>query len=103
MVSKWTSAHRDHRTEVGYTQSVLITDEDRVWNIFQIKRIGDHLYFYLTREGISNPLSLAHDTVDASLPQMLYLGFYASHASDDKGTYKMEFQFDNLIGNSYGP
>jgi hypothetical protein len=98
-VTKWDDLSLGTRTVLARgPEDEYLTDLPKFWNLLKIVRTGNTLEFYLTRlEGTNlRPWQLVHTRTDNTLPDELYIGFYASHASDDLGTYTIEFQFDNL-------
>jgi hypothetical protein len=100
-IYKWSGPSKSTRTLIKSAEEPnYITDDVKVWNTFRIKRSGDQLTFWLTRQG-GGGLQLVHTLTDSSLPYYMYIGFYGAHSGDDFGTYRIEFQFDNLEANSY--
>ena len=102
IIARWNALNMNNRAvlwveEEGYN----LTDEAKFWNWFTISRAGDTLSFSLKR-WIGPPAnwtsgetsSFTH--TDATLPDELYVGFYAYHSLDDKGAYRLEFQFDDV-------
>ena len=96
-VAKWNTLNRSDRSVlVEVAESNYIADALKVWNRFKITRSNrDTLDFYLTCEG-RNDWKHVYSITDSTLPDQLYIGFYAKHSKDDFGDYEIEFQFDNL-------
>jgi hypothetical protein len=104
IISRWDALNMSdryvlHREEESYN----LTDEPKFWNWFTISRVGDTLSFSLKRwlgqappnEWTAGETSSFTHT-DATLPDKLYIGFYAYHSLDDFGKYRLEFQFDDV-------
>ena len=103
-ISKWSDLHDPTRDVLKRTaESEFITDLARFWNRLTITRTGSTLYFYLTRVEADHwmPWQHVYTHLDNTLPDTVYIGFYASHSGDDLGEYKIEFQFDNVSLHAY--
>ena len=99
IISKWTNLSSRTRETYMEEESYNLTDAAKVWNKFTISRIGDTLYFTLRREegsGWTAGETSAHTYTDATLPDVLYVGFYAYHATGPQGDYRLEFQYDEV-------
>lgn len=111
IIAKWNALNMNNRTVLWVEQEDYnLTDEPKFWNWFTISRVGDTLSFSLKRwlgqappnewtTGETSPLS----HTDATLPDELYVGFYAYHSKDDNGNYRLEFQFDDVRTHSVRP
>jgi hypothetical protein len=101
IISKWTDLSSGQRDVLWLEEETHnITDEPKFWNWFTISRIGDTLYFTLKRsEGTAGWTAGETSTftpTDATLPDVLYVGFYAYHATGPQGDYRLEFQYDEV-------
>jgi len=100
VVKKWsiqdTGTHPGDELAKG-TRTDRITQEPKFFNILRIERNGNKLRFEVTREGMSW-VEVASVT-DNSLPERLYIGFYAAHTGNY--SYNMEYHFDNVYLYSY--
>jgi hypothetical protein len=104
VISKWNTLNKSDRTNLKGPATVgseYMTDVAKFWNQFRIERSGDTLRFYLNRPDQSAPPLLVHTLTDPSLPDVLYIGYYASHSEDDFGSYVIEIQYDNLTLHAY--
>jgi hypothetical protein len=105
IISKWDALNLSNRTMLWLEEEDYnLTDEPKFWNWFTISRVGDTLYFSLKRwegpdwtSGETSP----YTHIDATLPDKLYVGFYAYHSLDDQGNYRLEFQYDDVRAHSY--
>ena len=100
IIARWNALNMNNRAVLWVEQEGYnLTDEAKFWNWFTISRAGDTLSFSLKRwEGPDwtpgETSSFTH--TDATLPDTLYVGFYAYHSKDDFGNYRLEFQFDDV-------
>jgi len=102
-IAKWNTLSKGDRTylKAPTEENVYMTDSAKFWNRFRVERRGDTLTFYLRREGVGQSMKQVYSFTDSSLPDVLYIGFYASHSEDDNGSYIIEIQFDNLVLHAY--
>ncbi len=99
VVKKWKIvSHGIH--EVSYEQvfennNYLAWDQNW-WNRFYIFRRGNKLTFCMQNEGTWDKWyeGCVHELTDNSLPEKLYIGFYAAHHREY--SYDMEYQFDDV-------
>jgi hypothetical protein len=99
-IAKWTGPTKNARTVIREQEETSqLTDDVKVWNTFQIRRSGDQLSFWLTHQ-YAGALQQMWTLTDSTLPYDLHIGFYGAHSEDDLGTYRIEFQFDNVTANS---
>jgi hypothetical protein len=100
IVKKWdiesTGTHPGDELAKG-TRTDRITQEPKFFNILRIERNGSKLRFQVTRSGMSW-VEVASVT-DNSLPERLYIGFFAAHTG--MYSYNMEYHFDNVYLYSY--
>jgi hypothetical protein len=103
-IVEWNALRRSKRDVLTrVSESEYITDVRKFWNRFKITRTGDTLRFYLTRQEGDAWKAWQHvyTCQDPTLPDQLYIGFYAYHSKDDFGDYEIEFQFDNVNLHAY--
>jgi len=100
-IAKWAAASKGTRTIIKEQEELIkITDEPKIWNTLLIKRIGNQLSFWVTRQGAGD-LVPVWSLTDSSVPYFVYIGFYGAHSLDDNGTYRIEFQYDNVGATSF--
>ncbi len=95
LVKKWKvyGLHNHPGDElVQQEEGTYITQQPKVWNIFRIERQGNKLDFFVRTQ--STAWKHVHSLTDDSLPDNLYIGFYAAHTQ--MYSYAMEYQFDNV-------
>ncbi len=100
LVKKWQvyGLHNHPGDElVQQEEGTFITQQPKVWNIFRIERRDDTLDFFVRTQ--STGWKHVYTLTDDSLPDVLYIGFYAAHTKDY--SYAMEFQFDNVYLNCH--
>lgn len=98
-VSKWSNLANKSRTILKRAgESTYLTAGAKLWNQLKIERSGDTLSFYVSRQdgGGFLPWIKVFEYTDPSLPDVMYIGFYAKHAEGAFEDYVVEFQFDTL-------
>ena len=78
-------------------QTDRIVQTPKFFNLMRIERNGNKLRFEVTREGMA--WKEVYNITDNSLPDRLYIGFFAAHTG--KYSYNMEYHFDNVYLYSY--
>lgn len=98
LAKKWVLTKHGSRTAYDLmdpvTNNTHITADNDVWNRFRITRIGDVLSFAITAEEKWNEYSTILTIEDDSLPEIMYVGFYAARV--DLYSQEMEYQFDDI-------
>jgi hypothetical protein len=100
IISRWDALNMNNRAVLYIAEEGHeLTDEAKFWNWFTISRVGDTLSFHLRRsegETFTGGMTSPFTHTDATLPDTLYVGFYAYHSKDDQGSYRLEFQYDTV-------
>ena len=102
VVKRWTieGSFRRSGDELGQGQeSTFLTQDNKVWNRFKIEREGDVLKFFISSEEKSGQWKQVLTVTDDTLPDKMYIGFYAAHTKEY--SYNMEYQFDNVYLYAY--
>ncbi len=99
VVKKWKIvSHGIHQVtyERSFEPNNYLAWEQNFWNRFYIIRQGNTLTFCTQNEGTWGKWNegCVHALTDDSLPDKLYIGFYAAHYREY--SYDMEYQFDDV-------
>lgn len=101
VVKKWQLKGNHSRyvfpgSEQVFQKDGWLTGNQNWWNRFYIIRQGNTLHFCMQSEETWEKWNEAcvYNVTDNSLPEKLYIGFYAAHVKDY--AYNMEYQFDDV-------